>query len=199
MKLFLTSSGLEKENEEQFRDLLGRDTQGIKVAFVPTAANGELGQFVAKILTENLPDWFVKDLHYLKKLGAEVSFINLEDLNENNVVETFAPFDVIYMYGGNTFYLMHYINQSGFKRHARQILQNKLYVGVSAGSIVAGPDMSLADWKGGDKNDIGLTDTSGLGLINFTIQPHWKGQTFEEAETYPYEVRYLKDGEVILV
>ncbi len=199
MKLFLTSSGISHENEKEFRELLGKDPAGLKVAFIPTAANGELGEFLTTIITQNIPSWFIKDRDILNYLKMDVSFINLEELNESNVIETFAPYDVILMYGGNTFFLMYHINRSGFRKYIDEILKDKVYVGVSAGSIVAGPDISLAGWGGADANNIGLTDTSGLGLINFTIQPHWKGNKFEEAKDYPFEVKYLKDGQALAI
>lgn len=191
MKLFLTSSGLSDTNEKDFLNLLGKEPSGLKVAFIPTAMNPEPEEVRQKYIPEDVGD--------LENLGMIVTFVDLEQLTEENVVNTFKDFDVIYVYGGNTFYLMNQANQSGFKKHIREIINDKVYFGVSAGSIIAGPDIAIAGWPQGDPNDVGLEDMSGLSLVPYTIKPHWNGQISREAEIYPFEVKYLKDGDVIVV
>ena len=200
MKLFLTSSGLNDANEKDFLKLLGCDPQGLRVAFIPTATNVEFGKKITEVILNILPDWMIQDISDLKRLGMNIEFINLEDLSEENIVSTFKPFDIIYVYGGNTFYLMKYANESGFKKYIKEIVKDKVYVGVSAGSVIAGQDIEVAQWgKGGDRNIVDIKDMSGLGLVDFCIIPHYKDQIFNEIETYPYEVRYIKDGEVIII
>jgi dipeptidase E len=128
-----------------------------------------------------------------------VDLINLEDLNGQNIIGTFEPYNVIYVYGGNTFYLMHYANISGFKKNIDKIIENKIYVGVSAGTIIACSDITPAGWEGHDQNYIGLEDMSGMNLIPYVIMPHWNDQIPKEAETYDLEIKYIKDGEAIIV
>lgn len=192
MKLFLTSSGLSDENEPTFLELLGRDPRGLKVAFIPTAMNQEPQEVKDKYIPVDVAD--------LEKLGMEVLFIDLENITEESVVETFKPFDIIYVYGGNTFHLMHYANTSGFKKHIQEIIKDKVYVGVSAGSVIAGPDVSLSQWgKDSDRNSIGLKEMNGLALVTFGIIPHWSGRDYDEAKGYQYEVKFIKDAEVIVI
>lgn len=192
MKLFLTSSGLSDENKKSFLALLNRSSQGLRVAFVPTAMNLEPEEIKQKYIPVDVAD--------LENLGMKVMFVDLEKLKEENVVSKFSPFDVIYVYGGNTFYLMHHANASGFTAHIREIIKNKVYFGVSAGSVIAGPDVSIANWgKDGDDNSIGLKDLRGLSLVSFSILPHWNGEVFEESKSYHCEVKYLKDGEALVV
>jgi dipeptidase E len=191
MKLFLTSSGLSDENEKDFLDLLSCDPKGLRVAFIPTAMNQESEEVKKKYISIDVND--------LENLGMKVEFINLEKLNEENIIEIFKPFDVIYVYGGNTFYLMYHIKRSGFKKNIIEIIKNKVYFGVSAGSIVTGKDISIAGWENGDLNNINLKDVGGLGLVDFSILPHWDGKIPTEAEDYRYEIKYIKDGEAIVV
>lgn len=191
MKLFLTSSGLSDANEKDFLDILGKDPKCLHVAFITTAMNPESEEVKQKYIPVDAKD--------LEDLGMIVEFIDLEKLNEEDVVETFSPFDVIYVYGGNTFYLMHFANESGFTKHIREIVHNKVYFGVSAGSIIAGENISIAGWKGGDPNNIGLTNMKGLSLFPFSVLPHWGGNIPFGSKNYPYSVKYLKDGEVFVV
>jgi dipeptidase E len=200
MTLFLTSSGLSAENIGYLQSLIPVHTEGkvLKVAYIATATNGELGKKITEIDPEDRPTWLQEDFRKLEPLDFTVTFINLEDENEETIVPKFSGFDVVYVQGGNTFYLMHYANVSGFKKHIHEILKDKIYFGISAGSIIAGPDISLAGWEGADKNDIGLEDMSGLSLVDFCIMPHWDGSLAQESKIYPYEIKYIKDGEYII-
>merc|ERR1719198_1150512 len=57
----------------------------------------------------------------------------------------------IVVLGGNTFYLWHHMRQSGLDAIVRRCVDDgALYLGISAGSIVAGRSISTAFWKGWD-------------------------------------------------
>lgn len=192
MKLFLTSSALSDKNQQDFLDLIGRDPEGLKVAFIPTAMNQESEEVKQKYIPTDVAD--------LENLGFEVDFIDLENINEEKVVDVFSKYDIVYVYGGNTFYLMHFANKSGFAKHILEIIKNKIYVGVSAGSVIAGPDICVSNWgKDGDRNIIGLKDTKGLGLVPYCIIPHYNGQEYVEQKNSNLEVKFIKDEEAIVV
>ncbi len=192
MKLFLTSSGLSDTNEKDFLDFLSCNPKGLRVAFIPTAMNQEPEETKQKYIPIDVAD--------LENLGMKVDFIDLEKLNEKNIISTFLPFDIIYVYGGNTFYLMYHANKSGFSKYINEIIKNKVYFGVSAGSVIAGPDISIANWgKSGDRNSIGLENFKGLSIASFSVLPHWNGQIPKEVASYTFEVKYIKDGEAVIV
>lgn len=193
MKIFLTSSGLSNENEKKFVDLFDGITAGKRVAFVPTAMNPEPKEVVEKYMPVDVKD--------LTDLGMVVDLIDIANLNATNIVATFQPYDLIYVYGGNTFYLLDQAIRSGLRDNIKEIISGKVYMGVSAGSIIAGPSIETADWTYGepDKNDVGLKDFKGLGLVSFVVVPHWEGQTPVEVKDCQYEIKYLRDGEAICV
>ena len=101
MKLFLTSSGLSDINEKDFLTFLEREPKGLRVAFVPTAMNKEPEEIKQKYIPVDVSD--------LEKLGMKVDFIDLEKLSEEKIISTFKPYDIIYVYCGNTFYLIYYL------------------------------------------------------------------------------------------
>lgn len=58
----------------------------------------------------------------------------------------------IWVSGGNTFFLWHWMRESGVSSliQRRVLAEGALYVGTSAGSIVAGHSVGTAFWKGWD-------------------------------------------------
>ena len=62
----------------------------------------------------------------------------------------------VYVLGGNTFWLQYHMQRSGLNELIRQrVLEHGvLYVGCSAGSIVAGQSITPAFWKGWDNPNV---------------------------------------------
>ncbi|MCU0652702.1 MAG: peptidase E [Candidatus Pacebacteria bacterium] len=194
MKLLLTSAGLVPETKEAFVNLLGKKPEYVRLVFIPTAANPELDR------------WYLnKDKLRLAELG--INMVNEVDI-EKETKETLAPkianADVIYVEGGNTFYLMKYARESGFETMVKEFLdKGGVYVGVSAGSMIAGINIETGNWKHADKNIVDLKDLSGMNLVNLVVAPHIDETnieaTREEAAKVAYPVVALSDKQAILV
>ena len=61
--------------------------------------------------------------------------------------------NIVYIEGGNTFYLQHHLLRTKFWHYLRHHMANSshfLYIGASAGAIVAGNSIETAYWKGWD-------------------------------------------------
>ncbi len=195
MKLFLTSAGLPPEIIEEFLKLLNKKPEETQVCLIPTAADSE-------------PDkrYVEKDKEGLSELGFKVTEIDLKQENEESLNNKLKDFDVIFVAGGNTFCLLKYIRESGFDKAVKSFLdRGGIYLGVSAGSIVAGPDISSAQWKYmfEDKNTVGLKDFSGMGLVDFIIVPHYMAEhesiINENKNKVSYPIYALTDLQAILV
>ena len=145
-KILLTSAGFENRNIEKiFLELVDKEPQDIRALFVPTAANN-IGAIAV------LPKC-INDL-----LGAGIPEDNLAvyDLHEKMDIATLSAYDVIYFSGGVTKHLLSRINENGFNKVLERFLdQGGVYVGVSAGSIVAAENFA-----------------DNLGYINCTIGVH---------------------------
>jgi dipeptidase E len=91
------------------------------------------------------------------------------------------PDDVVFVLGGNTFDLLHHLQQ----RHALDLARAHVrrggaYYGGSAGAVLAGADIAVAAFA--DPNDAGVTDTRGLGLLGDAIvRPHYTPADRDEA------------------
>lgn len=121
---------------------------------------------------------------------------------------------VIWVLGGNTFLLRRAMRESGFDEVIREVLDDGvIYAGWSAGACVAGDSLQAV----GIMDEPGITAPGyltsdviwkGLGLVPFTILPHYESDHFEaplaaKAATWAAEqqidFRTLRDGEVMLV
>ena len=81
-------------------------------------------------------------------------------------------FDAVYFPGGNTSHLLERVRSTGFDRIIkRMVYANKVYVGVSAGSIIATPNINKADTGNPD------TQAAGLSLLHAYIDVHCEDGT----------------------
>ena len=194
MRLFLTSAGLPPETTEAFLKLLNKKPEETTVCFIATAADPEEDK------------WFVeKDKERLLELGFKITEIDLKQENEESLNKRLKDFDVIFVEGGNTFYLLKYVRKSGFDKALKPFLgKGGIYLGVSAGSYIACPDISLASWKHAeDVNTVGLKDLRGLSLVDFYISPHYEPEheaiINENKNKVSRPIFALTDSQAILV
>lgn len=187
MKLLLTSAGfLNREVRDIFLKLIDKPVEQVHLIFIPTASR-----------TEEELKYVVKSRQELADLGInKITTFNLDrqvTINEINNV------DIIYVCGGNTFYLLQKIRESGLDQCLPHF--KGLYVGVSAGSIVVGPNAEVSGpW---DKNDVNLSDTVGMNIVNFAVVPHFQRKdriiVQELKDRVGYEILPLTDNQAVLV
>ena len=123
------------------------------------------------------------------------------DLDKPVLFQEVKDFDVIYVCGGNTFYLLKKIREIGFDKVIIEFTKtDKLYLGVSAGSILVNPNISAANvGLDPDKNDVDLT---GLNLTDVVVSPIIaKKKTIidEFKKKSQYKVVPLTDSQALLV
>ena len=170
-KLFLSSRGLVPEIRKNFLEFLVNDPSRVKVAFIATAAgpDGALKPYIKEAIDQ------------IKYEGMEVVEVDLKAENDSSLLHKLSGCDVIWMNGGNSFYLMYWIRKSGFDKIIDQLLDNgKIYFGVSAGSYVACPTIEAASWKHADSDIVGLKDLTGLSLVPFLIGAHFDREKYHQ-------------------
>lgn len=75
--------------------------------------------------------------------------------------------------GGNTFHLMYWIHKSGLKGLLPELLKTRVYVGISAGTIVMTPSLVLSGSEKEPLKEIGEEIfEEGLGFVDFLVEPH---------------------------
>lgn len=194
MKLLLTSAGLSTTKiKQRFLELVDKKPADITVAFISTAADLEKNK------------WFVdKDRNILMGMDLKIVDVDLKN-NKADLKKTFRDIDVIFVEGGNTFYLMYWIRKSGLDKLLSDLLaETKVYVGVSAGSIIVGPSIESAGWEGGDDpNVVTLDSFVGLKLTGFCVFPHYDESQLEivkeKSKDLTYKLIPITNEQAILV
>lgn len=175
MKLLLTSAGVSNQTiANELLKLTELETKDIKIGFISTSANVEPGN----------KDWFINQITDLYKYNFK--WIDLIDFSATGVNwrKRLSECNVIYISGGNTFHLLNEVRNAKFDKWVSENT-DKVYVGVSAGSILFTPTISIAKVEQADIDYIGLTDLSGLNEVNFEISPHTPDLiTYEANEKY---------------
>ena len=186
------------ETTKDFLKLLDKKPEETKICFIATASYGEHPEGDAVYVKQ--------DKERLLELGFKtIKDLDLREESEESLMNKLENFDVIFVEGGNTFYLLKYVRKSGFDKVIRPFLdKGGIYVGVSAGSIIACKDISPAGWaKEWDENIVGLEDLRGLGLVDFIIMPHYVPEheaiIKKNKDKVPYPIIALTDLQAILV
>ena len=158
--IFLTSCGIiNNEIKKEFYNVITKDVKDIKVLYITTASDGE---------ADSDKTWMEEEFQTILDLGILKENITEHKIgNEININE----FDVMYMMGGNTFYLLNIIRKTGFDKNIKEFINSgKIYVGSSAGSEILGNSIDVA--IGYDDNNVNMTDFTGLKIVDGLIIPH---------------------------
>jgi dipeptidase E len=158
-KLYLTSSKI-----DGILDLLSKSVSYTNVAFIPTAGDPY----------EDHP--FVdEDRKKLQDMGFNLTDVDLKDIQKVELRKQLTGVDVVYVAGGNTFYLLEKALESGFDTVIKELVdKGVIYAGGSAGAVLAGPTIEPVDVFDDPKAAPHLKSYAGLGLVDFIVLPHYK-------------------------
>lgn len=189
--MLLTSAGMDVK--EEILKILPKPASQTKVAHIITASK-----------VEDDFSYLKKENQAMKELDLDVENIDIEGKTENELRMLLKNKDVIYVQGGNTFYLLKQVRASGFDKVAKELIADGvIYVGVSAGSYIACPTIEMAKWKHQDRNRVGLTDLTALNLVPFLLSVHYKPEykeiLKEAVAKTKYPVRILTDDQALLI
>jgi dipeptidase E len=153
------------------------------------------------------------EIDELAALGLQSDVVNLRDYftDHAGLRATLAPYQALYVTGGNTFILRRAMRQSALDAYLREKQQDNdfVYVGYSAGACICAPTLrgiEQADnpevLPAGYQRDI-IWD--GLSLIDYCIAPHYHpGESTDIDNVVRYFIdnkmlfRALRDGDVII-
>lgn len=141
MRVLLTSAGLETEEiKEYFVNMIGKDMASVRALFIPTAA---IDAEAVKVLPKCMND--------LLKCGIQNKNIKVYDLHIGMEPDELRQYDVVYLCGGDTAYLLERINATGFHTSLTEYIRTDgAVIGVSAGSLIFSNNLS---------GNLGLIDT----------------------------------------
>lgn len=193
MKLLLTSGGIRNDsNLNTLKEMLGKPFNEANLCFVATASMAEGGNH----------DWFVDDLNRVYNLGwKQFDILDLNGLPRDMTIERLQAADVIYVEGGNTYALAKAITDNDLADDLLGLLETKVYVGVSAGSMIFSKDLTkrMVAWYGeGEElyNANGKQQLSPLNVFDWYFKPHVDFAAWEAKDKgFPY---YAVDDQTAL-
>jgi dipeptidase E len=177
---------------------------GIGKLFPKPPAESKIAYVITAVKPEPNPAYSDNERNKLIEAGFSVEDVDIEGKGEEELRRIIEGKDIIYVQGGNTFYLLKQIKESGFDRVVKEALaRGKTYIGASAGSYVAGPTIESAGWKHQDRNLVGLTDLTAMNLVPFLITAHYQPKYAElireGVKKSNYPVKILTDDQAILI
>ena len=158
--VILTSCGIinDEQRNKFYKVISEEDLASKKVLYVTTAVDGEESD-----------DKHWMNLEYLTILALGIKEENITEYKIGEEID-YREFDIMYMMGGNTFYLLDMIRKYNFDKVIEKFAKEKIYIGSSAGSIILGNSIEVA--SSFDLNNVNMEDFTGLKLINGLIIPH---------------------------
>ncbi len=172
MKLLLTSGGLENKSIiDALLKLTEKPFNQLKVAFIPTASNVEEGD----------KGWLIDDLKKLQELKfVSVDIVDISALPKDIWQKRLEDADIFFVEGGNTCHLIYWIRKSGLIDLLAELLKTRVWVGVSAGSMVVTKEISLNDSLMLYRENDDMKNNFGLGYLDFHIRPHLNDEYFPQ-------------------
>lgn len=199
MKLLLTSGGLTNQAiADALIELVSKKASEISIAFVPTAANVEVGD----------KGWLIDDLSNIKKQNFKsIDIVDIAALAKDQWLPRLEFADVLFFSGGNEQYLARVMQEVGFIDVVANLLQIRVYAGISAGSMVAGKFLSPELLKIVYPNDVipekplatlALFEGVFIPHLNSEYFPHVRKETIEPLQNISPDPIYALDDQCAL-
>jgi dipeptidase E len=171
-KLFLYSMNISDGQVAELSRLTGKEAKDIKIALIENAADVEEG-------SEN---WLPAFREPFIKAGYQVILTDLRTwVNDHEDLKAkLEVADIIWVGGGNTYYLRWILKTTGVDDIIRQhVSKGKVYAGWSAGAMIAAQSL-----EGIEAMETRMAApeliTDGLALTDVMVVPHLDNPDFEE-------------------
>jgi dipeptidase E len=173
-------------------DMTGILKSEMKIGYVTTASKGARDK-----------TFFEKVKNAMRENNIAFEEIDIEGKSKDEILNFFKNKNVIHVEGGNTFYLLKAIRETGFAEILKELLsEGKVYIGTSAGAYIMCPTIEVANWNETGRDRFGLTDFSALNYVPFVLKVHYKDEAEilvkEKMKTLKYPLRILRDGQGII-
>jgi len=193
MKTLILTSSSSFITANNVDDFLPKKITDCKIAYIITAS-------------KKVDDTGYIERHRQKmdELNFSYTVIDIAGKNEDELKKALDGHDIIMVEGGNTFYLLKIIRESGFANIIKDLIEKGVvYVGSSAGSYITCPSIVMATWSNRGFDRCGITEYSAMNLVPFLIKAHYTSDMLEmlkeKVNDLQYPMRVLNDDQAILV
>ncbi len=171
MKLLLTSAGITNDHiAKAVVELVGKPANEICALFIPTAANSFVDD----------KTWLIDNLvEFQKQQFKRIDILDIAGLSKEEWLPHLEAADLICFGGGNEQYLAKAMRDTGLADMLPELLKTKVYMGISAGSMVMGQFLTH------DLMSIVYPEESfeelahPFGYVDFIFVPHLNSDYFQ--------------------
>lgn len=160
-KIFLTS--ITENVLSKLSGYANLNPEKTKVAFIPTASD----PYDDKGFVESDKKEWIKQ-------GYNLEEVDIKDRTKEELQKLFDNKDIIYLSGGNVFYLLQEANKCNLKEVLQSHLdQNKIIAGGSAGAVIFCPSIESLQGIDEPKKAPELSSFKAFNFVDFVVLPHF--------------------------
>lgn len=168
MKLLLASQGfLTNEIANEVERVVGKKLNEINIAIV--------NESYLELDREKDKRWVIRELACLERyIGGRIDFIDFKRLSKEEISKRVEQADLIYFVGGKQNVLARIIREYDLKNIIDDMLNKKVIMGTSAGSIIWGKQIeSEIYFKEIYNKSVESIIDRDYGIVDFNIIPHY--------------------------
>lgn len=156
--------------------------KGKKIGFIPTASELDKDR------------WYMeKDRDSLFEMGYTIENIEVTMESTEQIKRKINSSDALFIAGGNSYYLLQQLKQKDIITTIVEFINsNKLYIGASAGSVIACPTIEVLEDMDNPKEAPLLKSYEALNVIDFYILPHYNSKEKYTRKADLIEKKYNK-------
>ena len=169
MKVFLCGGGAGEQTIEANKRLNEVIDHTKPCLYIPLAMEAEMYDSCCEWITGELAE-------------VQIPYIEMVRSGEELAEKNFSEYSVVFIGGGNTYKLLKELKECGAFEKLRTYLESGgVAFGGSAGAIIFGEDLESCNLD--DQNEVGLTDTAGMDVLNgVSLLCHFTSREKEEDE-----------------
>lgn len=166
---------------------LPKNPNKLNLAFINTASEVEEGDH-----------WWVRaEKNKLIQVGFTIDEFSITGMSNLDINKKLSKAEVIYVCGGNTFYLLDQVIKTGFDKILKQkINSGVIYIGSSAGSMIVGTRIDLVSTID-DLSKAPDLKSTGLGIVDLSILPHWGSSDFKQEYKNGFNAMYSEGTKIV--
>jgi dipeptidase E len=139
--------------------------------------------------------WLKGDIDNIKAAGIQVTDIDISVAPKADIVGVLEAADAICFGGGNAYFLLDWVRRSGIDKLLPNLLERRVYMGISAGSMIAGPSIETNTPFFPEEDEGKIEDLKGLCLVPWAVVPHLNSPSFpqvrdERVQSFASSVHY---------
>ena len=154
-------------------------------------------------------EWHYENKAKMEEVGFNFVEYDITGKTSDQIVVDLSIFDVIYIEGGNSYYLLQESQKNNFDAYIKKrVEKGMIYLSTSAGTVIAGPDIEPVRQDSRAILAPDLTGTKAYVVVDFVIMPHWGQEKRRDLfngyrinhiynESYPYVL--LTDNQYVEV